>query len=70
MKTRIRLTKRQRLENRLTRLKAHLDCAGHRAYSIDHVEGPVAARAFEKVEKIKAQIKEVEAEIAKEPTPC
>ena len=44
----------------LERLRERLNAVGHYAYSIDNVESVSAQRAFAKVDKIKAQIKELE----------
>jgi len=45
---------------KLARLRADLDCAGHRAYSMDDINSKSAVKAFAKVERIKAEIKELE----------
>ena len=52
---------------RLARLRQELNYAGHCAYSRDNMETEAAAKAFERVDKIKEQIKVLEKKVAEIP---
>lgn len=47
-------------QRKLARLRNDLNCVGHRAYSMDNLESKAAVQAFAKLDRIKAEIAELE----------